>query len=898
MIGLRPKTAGRYLARPRLLAMLPDTPGYVVWLEAPYGHGKSVLAAQWAEQLEADDWRVLWLTLQGRDLTMALSQLLALPSAAPWGVVLGTLWQQPTLLVLEDLTGSEAIAALLKDCRGLLLIASRTPLNYPELLRLQTQARLIHLTAEALRFQLHEAEALFDDAARAQAIWRHTQGWALPLHFAALTGQLPEPAMLLEGFKEGLSPNAWEETLLLAAVPYLPEAVLNRHSHELISAGIAQALESGLRLHPLISDTLLHHYQDDIRQVVRGNLPRLPPPLQGAACERLGLKAELTQVLEAAGNLSHKDPGAVLRWDKLALGQRSAKRGAQVGWSLWTLGRKEEGITTLFETAEQPELSATDRLIIYKQMVWVLAQDHDFIRAREVAQLAAPWLQSADPEQAGRYLNNLFLLYFEQGDWEMCAKTLQQALTHLPPDSPYRAITIGNLAITEWHRIGELDGLILERSQMLETNRNLNPNNVPGDALQLAELYYLLGQTDKALTFLDDVASYYQVNPRWTIEALALQAYLQDNLTPFAQLLHQSAPWAHNLADRVRFFWSRTLRQHDPTEALTVLDDADGPWTTIERAHSLHAIGDPQALTALGRQPAKTAFRELRLYWQAARYDMTRHSDDLQALLELTLARERILPGLISLDALPRQLPQYSQAYPLSTVLRSGWKAAIAQRLHDIPPLDIKILGQFTVTVLQEAVDVTDRQKAILTLLLFGFSREAIGEALWAEADAKKVRNNLNVQLNLLRKVIEPWGVSLYLAEDGLKHTQADIWQLQAALRRRDAAEVLARYHPQLAPGVDVPALSDIAESLRREVTQLLYDAAQHSQDELALPYLERALELDPIFEEALQELLRQLLRRGRRREAQRRLRQFSKTLQDELGLEPLAETQAILALS
>jgi DNA-binding SARP family transcriptional activator len=897
MIGFRPKTAGLYLARPRLLAMLPDAPGYVVWLEAPYGHGKSVLAAQWAEQLEADDWRVVWLSPQGRDVRTALTQLLTLPNYAPWGIVLDTLWQQNTMVVIEDLTGGEEITALLKDCRGLLLIASRAPLNYMELPRLQTQARLIHLTAETLRFQPDEAQALFDNPAEAKRIWQHTQGWALPLHFTALTGQLPEPEVLLEGFRESLVPEAWEEILLLAAVPYLPEAVLNSHSRELIKAGITQELESGLRLHPLISDTLLKHYQSDIRRIVRGNLSRLPILLRGEACEKLELADELAVVLEEAGSLSHQDPGAVLRWDKLAPGPRSAKRGAQVGWSLWTLGRKDEGIKTLFETAEQSQLSATDRLTIYKQMVWILAQDRDFERARQVAGLAEPLIAEADQEQAGRYLNNLFLLYFEQGDWETCAQILQRSLEYLPLDSPYRPISRGNLAITEWHRIGDLDGLILERSQMLETNRKLNPNNVPGDALQLAELYSLLGNSKKALTFLEDVASYHQVNPRWTTEALALQAYLQNDPTPFAQLLHQSGPWEKSLADRVRFFWARTLRRYDPTQALTMIGETDNAWTKIERALCLHAMADPKALTVLGEKPPKTAFRELCIYWQAARYTITREVDDLRALVELTLAKERILPGLISLEALPSDLPNYGQVYPLTTVLHSEWKAAIALRYNEIPPLDIKILGQFTVTVLKEPVDVTDRQKAILALLLLGFSREAIGEALWAEADTKKVRNNLNVQLNLLRKVIEPWGVSTYLTEDGLQHTQADIWQLQAAIRRRDASVVLALYHPNLAPGIDVPGLSDFAETLKHEVTQLLYDTAQHSKDEAALPCLERILELDPIFEEALQELLRRLLRRGRRREAQRRLRQFTKTLHDEMGLEPLAETQAILTL-
>ena len=66
MLGLRPKNSTLYVKRERLLKRLPQEAGYVVHLEAPYGYGKSVLAMQWAEELEADGWRVIWLSLTGR----------------------------------------------------------------------------------------------------------------------------------------------------------------------------------------------------------------------------------------------------------------------------------------------------------------------------------------------------------------------------------------------------------------------------------------------------------------------------------------------------------------------------------------------------------------------------------------------------------------------------------------------------------------------------------------------------------------------------------------------------------------------------------------------------------------------------------------------------------------
>lgn len=900
MIGFRPKTSELYLERPRLLNLLPDSEGYVVWLEAPYGYGKSVLSSQWAEILEKEGWRVLWLSVQGRDLKHSLANLLDLPNEILWGSLLDILWHQPTLLVLEDLIGSEDLNFLLRDVRGLLLIASRNTLAYHELPRLHTQKRLIHLQAKQLAFTPEETLALFDDKQSAQQAWQRSQGWSLPLHFAALTGETPDSEALLEGMRESLSPQGWSEAMFLSALRFLPNTSMNNDSQELIKAGFVQELEAGVRLHPMTAEAISRQYLELCKTIVKKNLSRLPPHLQAEACQYVGLKDELADILERF-QFSHEDPEAMLEWDAFVGGARGVQRSSGVGWSLWTLGREEEALKILFETAARQNLSPDERLAIYKNMVWVLAQKHEFNEAQKVAALAKPYLRQATPEMAGRYLNNLFLLYFELGDWQQCEVVLQQALEVYPPESPYRNIAQGNLAITHWHQHGDIDGLLLERGRMLEINRKLNPNNVPGDLLQLAELHMFLGQYGKALALLADAPGYRKVNPRWALEAEAFKAYLEKDASSFPELLQQGKTWLqegkswHELYERMIFFYARLQRQQEPRKALELLASsaASGHWLNIEQALATHALGDKtKALELLGERPQSTHFMELRLYWQAAKLEISQDAQDLDDFMGLSHVGERLLPGLVPLEVLPKTRPELSRAYPLETVLSSAWPEAIALRHAEIPDLELFILGKFEARILGNTVELTDRHKAILTLMVLGYEREVIGDALWPEVSGKKVMNNLYVQLNLLRKILEPWGLKTYLSEEGLMRSQIDLDHFKQALARRDAKTVLQLYKEPLAPGLDLPLLDETRNILREKVIELLFETAQNTDDN---NYLERLLELDPLHEEALQRLMEKLIARGRKREARKYYQSFALKLKNEMGIEPLEETRALL---
>ncbi len=903
MISLRPQASARYLERPRLLKELPDAPGYVVALEAPYGYGKSVLASQWAEKLKGEGGRVLWLAPAGRDLRGLLGVALGLPGA-PWGVVLEALGEEATLLVLEDLEGFEDLTPLLKPVRGLLLLASRGPLRHPELVRLTTAGRLVRLGARALAFTREEAATFFVDEQEASAAWHRTRGWPLPLHFAALTGETPAREALLEGVREGLSEESWDEALLLAALPYLPLEGAIRSTHALLEAGFVQALEGGYRLHPLVADTLRAADAESVRRVVGECAARLPPLLRGAAFERAGLRGALADLLAAGnGTLSRHDPEAVLRWDKLAppatgAAERAA-REVEVGWALWATGRKEEGVALLLEAANAPALGADARLALYKEVVWFLAQGRDVERAQEVADLGRSLLGEADPEGAGRFLNNVFMIYFTSGDWGKAEAVLREALAIYPADSPFRPIATGNLAIVRWHRHGDLYGLLAERSKALASNKRVNPSNVPGDLLQLAELKSFLGSFDEVLADLREIRAWRDIHPRWALEGEALRASLEGDVGTFPGLLAEAERWEDAmLVDRVVFFWAGALHA-SPQEALALLSGHKGLWAAVARAAALGRLGRAaEALAALDAAPPPQSFMERRVYWHATRFGITGAEEDLRALVNLTGARERLLPGLVPFRNLPRDKPELAKAYPLEVVLKSSWREAVAGRLGDIPPLELTLFGHFGVKVLGEEVELTTRHKEILTLLLLRFERDAVGAALWPEASAQKVRNNLNVQLASLRKVLEPWGVPVYLLETGLARTHADLWALSTALNTQDGAQaetVLRLYQEPFAPGVDVTLVESARESLRERVLRFLYEAAQGAAPGRAAPLLERVLELDPLHEGALQALLKLLLKRGRRKEAGRRYEAFAERLREETALEPLPETRRIL---
>jgi DNA-binding SARP family transcriptional activator/tetratricopeptide (TPR) repeat protein len=902
MLNLRPRLGEQFLERRRLLERLPEEPGYVVWLQAPYGYGKSILAAQWGQELEAQGWRVVWVSVADGDIKALTARTLGLPAGVPWKVVSSALWERPTLLVLEDLAEDAALSPLLEDLGGLLLLAGRKVLHDPGLLKLLASGRVTKLEAVDLAFDPDEARALIPERSRCAEALAISQGWPLPLHFTALTGRVPERRALLEGIRASVTPDVWREVLFLASLSRLPGEFKRETTEVLAEAGFVQRLEDGYRLHPLAAETVLQTFPDEVREVVLREAKRLSPLLQGEAYAAAGLLEELGILLEDASvDLARQDAETILRWDRRLPPGRGPVRTQRVGYALAALGQTDEGIELILRAGEL-EQSPDRKLDLYKDAVWWLASLSRFAEALGIAELAEPHLGAATPEVAGRFLNNRAYIHFAQGDWGAAERGYVRALEYFPAagENSRRYIAETNLGVVRWHRSGDLEGAIAARYQALQHNKLRSPNNVPGDALQLGDLALLLGKRDSALQYFREARNFAKAHPAFALIADGRRAMVEGDLAVFPALWERSGLWSDShVRDRVLASWVACLReQRMLDEALRVSEGYRGPWTDPQSALALHEAGrTAEARALLGERPPMNRVMEERLYWQAAKVLVGSEGSDLDALIHMTLVGARILPGLIPLEKLPKHRPDLTTSYPLTEVLASGWKEAVELRLGEMPPLELKVLGGFKVNVLGQDINLAGRHQEMLTLMALRVSKEALGEAIWPETEARKVKNNLYVHLNALRKILEPWGVSTYLDDVALTRTRADLWALEDALEAGDHQAVFDLYQGPLTPGIDVPLIAEAREDLHRRVVDALLEAGLADVGWHAESYLRRVIALDPLNETALQELLRRLVGRGRRAEAVRLYKAFSDCLKEELGIEPDEGMNSILGL-
>ncbi len=225
----RPAQPLQIVDRPRIYALLdqwPTTP--VVFVHAPAGYGKSILASRWLEMRELDA-QTAWLSLDPGDddplqflsylaaaldsavpgIGDAVQPLLDEPEAKPervLAVLLGMLQgdpqaadENPLLLVLDDLQqiDSPALAPLMtlllerRPARLHLMLLGRKP-TYGPLARLYAAEQVLELSVVELRFQPDEMTAYLAQRGfppptpeTLACLEVRTEGWILALQLLA-----------------------------------------------------------------------------------------------------------------------------------------------------------------------------------------------------------------------------------------------------------------------------------------------------------------------------------------------------------------------------------------------------------------------------------------------------------------------------------------------------------------------------------------------------------------------------------------------------------------------------------------------------------------------------------------------------------------------------------------
>ena len=227
--------------------------------------------------------------------------------------------------------------------------------------------------------------------------------------------------------------------------------------------------------------------------------------------------------------------------------------------------------------------------------------------------------------------------------------------------------------------------------------------------------------------------------------------------------------------------------------------------------------------------------------------------------------------------------------------------------------LRLSLLGPPVVTVDGRPV-AFDTRKATALLALLAVEarpqpRDRLAALLWPEADATRARSALRRTLSVTASAVGDALVAQrsVVALDPGKAT-SDVAEFDALLKAGDVAsfrKAIDLWRDDFLAGFslrDAPEWEDwqerVADVLRRQLAATLgalVDADIAAGDlEAAVRAAERWLALDPLHEPAHCALIRLYAWRGDRSGAMRQYRACVRTLDTELGVEPLAETSAL----
>lgn len=242
--------------------------------------------------------------------------------------------------------------------------------------------------------------------------------------------------------------------------------------------------------------------------------------------------------------------------------------------------------------------------------------------------------------------------------------------------------------------------------------------------------------------------------------------------------------------------------------------------------------------------------------------------------------------------------------------------------------LAIYSLGTLRVEYQAESLQDRLSKKAVALLIYLAYTRRAqyreqLAEMFWANQPQNNAFGSLRVVLTQLRRELDPFldtnrqmvelieteniWLDAYAINEAIDHAEQRL-QRAPFLEPADAdllADALSLYKGDFLAGFHIPNadMFDIwaaqeREALLRRVTEgiqyLISSYDKHGLFSQGIPWATRFVQLDNLNEEAYRLLMLMLARSGERRAAQEQYALCQKILDEELGVEPEAETTAL----
>lgn len=695
-----PMWMGNQIRRDLLLARLDAAlERRLTLIQAPAGYGKTSLLSQWKDRLDPAAVRVAWLTLECDDsdlrrLTRYIVRALegagplegeeseplaaALPPRAAVSAIVNRLAQEarPVVLILDDFHRAESpeVDAFVRSLIQLapehchFIIASR---DYPWLGQsiLAAEEQLVELTADDLKFETHEAEALLArhgeglDEGDVRSIVERTEGWAIALQLASLSLKRgADHRRLVEEF-DGPSPDLaryLSEQVLMTMPAETQEIVLRTALLDRLTGDLVNLLcdrqdgwmilerleEQGVFLTPLGPDRKAYRYHQLVAEHLRDRLARRDAA-QFRSLHRRAAQwfAERGETAEAVNHAIHADDDAMLAtiledaggWRLIPLGhQAMVERGLDKLPAALVTARPRLALARVYLEIKRGEMATAragyDRFVADAEAAGLSADQWTEIRV--VGDVLADYenepvtlddllaresllrtLPANDHLVLANISETLGAKYFEGGWLERALEPTIAAREHyLAMGSLYSDVFTRFLEA----RIRQAQARIKDASAILAATRaQIEASFGPRSDLAAnctafeAELLYEQDQPAAALALLDWAVPHMELSDGWTDVYAA--AYLTAARAEASEGLLDAA--LAMIARARRLAGRRRLRQLDLRAALCELDlliqYGDDPALAAEaaRALDLETLADRDEEDAAVHRPVVTAAR-------------------------------------------------------------------------------------------------------------------------------------------------------------------------------------------------------------------------------------------------------------------------------------------------